>query len=477
MGVTYNSHPYGLLTYTSPSNKRTRKADGLLTYGAHNLYLNSAAPANQAITVVSGATYAITITGSVSVAASGAATGTWTAGTTTFTAATGTLTLGSTSGSGTVQLRRTPSDSLYLETAGSARYALPFEWDVSGNLEGILCEPPATNLLINSEDFTSGWYNSNSSDSGNTQVSPDGTTTADTITEDTATGGHAVVQVVGTTLTDNTFYCYSIFAKKGNRWIRPTILTKANTFIGRQFNLDTGAVGALGNSTLHGIEDWGNGWYRCWVAVDVSAGATAPQVFAYMDNGTTNSYTGDGSSTLHVWGAQLEAGSAPTSYIQTISATATRAVDNLSLSTSAYPHSDVTGTLYAEFSIPLVSTSFYNAVYLHDGTANERVLVQVNSSNQTRVLVTDGGATQADIFKTGVSANVTRKIGIAYAANDFAVSANGDAASTDSAGTLPTVTTLGLGSFAGSAALQGYLKKVAFFPRRFSNAELQALTA
>lgn len=156
----YDSHPYGLLTYSSPSAKFLRGPSGTYRFGAHNLYLNSASPANQSITVVSGATYAVTITGSVSVTASGAATGTWTAGTTEFTAASTTLTLGSTSGSGTVHVRRTPSDSTYLETAGSARYALPYEWDTSGNLLGIAVEPERTNVFPNSRDLTASLYSS-----------------------------------------------------------------------------------------------------------------------------------------------------------------------------------------------------------------------------------------------------------------------------------------------------------------------------
>lgn len=156
----YDGHPYGLLTYSSPSAKFLRGPSGTYRFGAHNLYLNSASPANQSITVVSGATYAVTITGSVSVTASGAATGTWTAGTTEFTAASTTLTLGSTSGSGTVHVRRTPSDSTYLETAGAARYALPYEWDASGNLLGIAVEPERTNVFPNSRDLTASLYSS-----------------------------------------------------------------------------------------------------------------------------------------------------------------------------------------------------------------------------------------------------------------------------------------------------------------------------
>ena len=44
----YDSHPYGKLTYTSPSLKMCRQADGLLKFGPHNLFLHSEAPSNAA---------------------------------------------------------------------------------------------------------------------------------------------------------------------------------------------------------------------------------------------------------------------------------------------------------------------------------------------------------------------------------------------------------------------------------------------
>lgn len=141
--------PSGLLALTGTA-KLTRQQDGVWRFQPHNIYVNSATPANQSITVVSGADYAVTITDSVSVTASGAATGTWTAGTTTFTAATATLTLGSTSGSGTVHVRRTPSDSRYVATGASPKYGFPFEWDTNGVNQGALIEIQATNLFLNS---------------------------------------------------------------------------------------------------------------------------------------------------------------------------------------------------------------------------------------------------------------------------------------------------------------------------------------
>lgn len=150
----YYGDPYQKITYSSPSAKMVRFSDGFYRLNAHNLYLNSASPANQSVTVVSGATYAVTLTGSVQTTLSGATTGTITAGTTTFTAASSTLTFGSTTGSGTVHVRRTPSESTYIPTGGSAAYALPFEWDTFGNLMGIRCETSRTNLSPHSRDVT-----------------------------------------------------------------------------------------------------------------------------------------------------------------------------------------------------------------------------------------------------------------------------------------------------------------------------------
>ncbi len=165
--------PGSKLTYSAPSAKLTEQADGYLGFQAHNLYLNSAAPANQSITVISGASYAITITGSVSVTASGAATGTWTVGTTEFTAATTTLTLGSTSGSGTVHVRRTPSVSTYVATTGAIVYDLPYVYS-NGTRIKMLPEPAATNNASYGSDWSNAvWMKSSTASAAKNATGPD----------------------------------------------------------------------------------------------------------------------------------------------------------------------------------------------------------------------------------------------------------------------------------------------------------------
>lgn len=246
------------LTLTSPSTKLCRQQSGLYARQAHNLYLNSAAPANQSVTVVSGATYRMTITGSVSITVSGAATGTYTAGDNDFTAATTTLTCGSTSGSGTVHLHRTPSNSDYVATSGSAVYALPYEWNTSGECQGVLIEPAATNLCTYSNDLTkSAWltiYGQGGSDP-TTQVT----------TAKTATGISGVANSATT-----------VTASQNNAWIHQLVSAASAAHTNTVFlkrRTGTGAVTiAIGEKTgselitngdfasdVSGWTNWGGG--------------------------------------------------------------------------------------------------------------------------------------------------------------------------------------------------------------------------
>ena len=179
----FNGTPYGLLTNTAPSPKLCLQSDGVYRYGPQNLFLNSAAPVTQTITLISGATYAIDITGSVTTAATGAYSGAVAnPGTTAFTASSTSLTLTiSGSPSGTVCVRRTPSAATYLATTGAARYALPFEWGTDGKLKGVLVEESRANLLARNRalnNATGGWTQTNVTPTLNFATAIDGQTLA-----------------------------------------------------------------------------------------------------------------------------------------------------------------------------------------------------------------------------------------------------------------------------------------------------------
>lgn len=472
--------PLGKLTYTSPSNKLTMQADGVMRYQAHNLYLNSAAPANQSITVVSGASYAVTITGTVSVTASGAATGTWTAGTNTFTAATTTLTLGSTSGSGTVHIRRTPSNDDYIETAGAAKYALPLEYSATdGSCLGMLVEEQRTNLALRSTSLdTSGTWAQQDSVvvTANQSIGPTGLMDLDEV--GVAGAGAGFPRIVQTVSTSGTC-TFSAYVKNNNATTLELYVTGTGLGGGADivsdytFTFSTATLskrsGATADSTF--VEDLTSivpGLYRIGITLQ-STTITDIRFYPSWNSTTTKS--------CYIGYVQLEQGSFPTSPILTYGAASTRNADPLSQLSTTFPLSATAGSLYA-YVAPYAGADLAGIVSLNDGSGDEEIVIYKDASSNIVAQVEDGGVNQLAPLDSTVNASsgTAFKVALAWAANDFALSVDGTAAQTDTGGTLPTVTTLEIGVDQANNYFNGHIKAISYVPRRKSNAELQAET-
>lgn len=498
----YNGSAYGLLTYTAPSAKMLRQSDGVLRFGAHNLYLNSAAPANQAITVLAGATYAITITGSVSVTASGAASGTWSAGTTTFTAATGTLTLGSTSGAGTVHLRRTPSVDTYLATSGTAAYALPYEWDASGNPIGLRVEEARTNLHTYSQNATQfslatagGAQPLGSGSIANAISSPDGTMTGTFVAEFTNSGIHYMFS--NSTTTSTAEQTGSWFVKAGTRSKVRVMIGHGSAINGvyADFDLSTGTI--ITNATATGtgytaragsayVEPYADGWYRCGVTAS-AASSTAHVVYVILlDGAGSASYVGDGVSGLYVWGAQLELGAFATSYIPTSGATVTRVLDTITIPTSKFAWSTQC-TMYAHVTDfngdNQVGTSLFSVTCIIIGARGSSINYYMmcnrsNTSTRDRRLEAgsrDGDAGTIVTLETSNNAYVTGtpfKIATSFnGATNTRIVKDGATILTGTTFNTPATPMLNLYIGAGQR-----VRSIMFFPVEKSEADMQSMT-
>jgi hypothetical protein len=174
------------------------------------------------------------------------------------------------------------------------------------------------NLLTYTEQFDNAvWTKTNATITANAATAPDGATTADKLVEDATTSRKRVVQVFS--VTSGITYTQTIYAKAAER-SSLYILFPATQFSSNraaEFNLSSGTVAAVDGSAAASITDVGDGWYRCALAVPCTASGSASIEILLGTAGlsvTNPSYTGDGTSGILIWGAQLETGSTATDY-------------------------------------------------------------------------------------------------------------------------------------------------------------------
>ena len=177
------------------------------------------------------------------------------------------------------------------------------------------------NLVNWSESFntvTSGWGVARIAISANQTTAPNGTLTADRITEDTQTGAHHMnsATTLLTSMTDNTVATMSVYLKAGERTRASlSIYRRDNTYANHVVNLSTGATISITSGYTGQVLDVGNGWYRVTITGSFLAGVNVPRLHVFLyNNSNQSSYTGDGTSGLFAWGAQAEINGAATDY-------------------------------------------------------------------------------------------------------------------------------------------------------------------
>ena len=169
------------------------------------------------------------------------------------------------------------------------------------------------NLLKYTEEFdNSYWSKSFVTVDSNFATSPNGSQTAEKVTETTGNGQHLVYKS-GVTQTGSKVFSVYVKQGSGSRLLR---MIDYNATDGGQgetyFNITNGTV-AQGSGI---IESAGNGWYRCSIT---STTTVASQYYISMGKEVSAGnydyvYTGDGSSNFYIWGAQLEEANEATGY-------------------------------------------------------------------------------------------------------------------------------------------------------------------
>ncbi len=278
---------------------------------------------------------------------------------------------------------------------------------------GLLMESQSTNLYTNSELWGGGQRVTTTNNSGD---SPRGDKTMALIVEDTSANNEHYVQDRNFSLTAGTSYCYSVFVKAHTNPRNLYLRVAAGSTAGVFFDPVAGAWVGTGNGAQfvdRGFDDLGNGLYRVWI-IFTAAASQSTVIRIQLANGLSSNYTGDGVSGFYVWGAQLEEGSFPTSYIKTSSAPATRspdyweiAKDNAGYQTLAVQFNR---TVAFELMAKSLPTSSYTEIFYARGVSNDivcRLSTRINSYRGAAGLLLNIDANVPSIFTHTLSGDTT----------------------------------------------------------------------
>ena len=361
----------------------------------------------------------------------------------------------------------------YIPTLGSAVSVGPVanlpRLDYSGGATcpSLLLEPQRTNLVTFSESFdNAAWtVKDNASISANATTSPDGTTNADKLVEDSSNDMHRVYREL-----DGTSSSFSFFAKAaGRNWV--AALSNNGNFT--YFDIANGTLGTVAATSTASITPFGNGWYRC---VLYNAHATNGGLIQLMTGNNGGAYQGDGTSGAFIWGAQMEVGAYATSYIPTLSAAVTRGSEDCEKAGINSLIGGTSGTIFYEIHTnPNMTQASYKQLFYYTDASAQQGYVYVNSSNYIITNANLGNMTSS----ITLAQDTTYKIAIAYAPSDFKLYVNGAEVASSTSGTPKNfVNILSIGSYSAVSEFNEFgFKQILHFKTRLSNADLATLTA
>ena len=278
--------------------------------------------------------------------------------------------------------------------------------DFSGD-GSLLLEPQRTNLVTYSEDFSQNIWTKTNATVVSGFVAPDGTTNAYKMTTSANNGQIQYSQASGNSNTKSV----SIFAKANTSTSKFKIIEQYYNGHQTLFDLNLGVV-EFSNGAGSKIEYYGNGWYKC----------THIQSYSSGQNNATFAFRTNVPESLFIWGAQLEVGEYPTSYIPTSGSAVTRNADVCNDAGDSNTFNDSEGVLYAEVDFLTLTGGDYFG--LNNGTNNQRVLIQ-RSTNNIRAFINSA------VELTGTTSSLNNKIAVSYKANDYKLYLNGTKVATN----------------------------------------------
>ncbi|WP_299077117.1 hypothetical protein [uncultured Paraglaciecola sp.] len=283
----------------------------------------------------------------------------------------------------------------------------------------------------------------------------------------------------------STQYTYSFYVKqKQSTWIGLTLAGFTTpTTTTAYFDLANGVQGSQATATAADairMEKCRDDWYRCSITFTTDAADTTGSVRVYVADGDGDfTVDRDGTSDLYIWGAQLETGSRPTSYIHTVGSSVTRARDDIGKDLAELPFADAApGTFVFAGEVEDASRTQYT--WTMNDSSHDNRYTQFFSSGNINNYIADGGAAQHNASVGAGRDGANFKASLAWDTNDAQGCLNGVLNTQDTSVVLPSgLNILELGQWgAGGASNQmsGVMSYCKFLTRRVPNAGLQTDT-
>jgi hypothetical protein len=353
-------------------------------------------------------------------------------------------------------------------------------------------EPSAANLLFQSEAFNTTWSALNGATvTPNTIASPDNNVTADTINLSTTADSNVRQIITSSNSTTYTISCFfkniALVAGETFRFRVNNANTAPNDFIAgaivdlaagtaTYFQSGTAGTGISGTGSAS-IENYGNGWFRVRATFTTgTAGGSATTLVQIIQPSAS------AARSFYAWGAQLEVGTVPTSYIPTTTAAVTRNADVVTLSGAVSGCIGQTeGTIYAEVDFRNLGYNGAIVALQTDNWLTNSIQIQKSLGNQWRftiraasvvILNVDAGTITAGIYKIALGYNT--------ATSGTVLAVNGSILSTQTASSIPACNSVVLGARNETGTftihLNDRIRAAALYTTRLTNAELQSLT-
>lgn len=368
------------------------------------------------------------------------------------------------------------STATYFDSTGTMQSAsnnVPrFDYEpVSRQMRGLLIEEARTNLLIQSGNIANAaWVGGVRT--ANASTAPDGTNSATRYAEGSGSGNS--FQMPSIVWAATTTYTQSVFAKPSDQGTKRYLSVLFDTaafgaYYGAIFDVAVGTITFTTAGASATIAAVGNGWYRCTATLATTTGATIAAQWR-VGTSTTDIFqntVGDSTSGFFIWGAQLEAGAFPTSYIPTTAAAVTRAAE-IAVMTAVPGIINQLGTMAMEVMMPQLCNTpkVFASIY---GTG--RTSINVQASNNLAMFDTGSGLNTA-IGAQPVGYNF--KAAFAYQNGSQRSSVNGGAITSFAASGMSTPTPNVAIMSDGSGGFQpnGYIRRFRYWPRMLSDGDL-----